>query len=121
MVPGVVSRRPTIYYAPSATDAWSQAMSYSTQSTVPIEMLPGIGQRTAKILRQLGVATIGQFRRTPEQMLVELFGPSIRKVYAQVTPAKQGQRSVSVRRSAKGEKTSWLQKVKLAQSFVAML
>lgn len=53
-------------------------MFLSTTSNVPIEFLPNIGKRTAKVLRSLGVATIGQFTQLPEQLLIELFGPSIR-------------------------------------------
>ena len=53
-------------------------MTYSTQSNIPIELMPGIGQRTAKVLRKLEIKTIGQFKQMPEKVLVELFGPSIR-------------------------------------------
>lgn len=59
-------------------------MSYSSTSSVPIEMLPGIGKRTAKVLRAMQVKTIGQFKNVPEQMLVELLGPSIRQPYSVV-------------------------------------
>lgn len=58
-------------------------MSYSKESTVPIELLPGIGQRTALVLKQLEIKTIGQFKQMPEKVLVEIFGPSIRSVYWQ--------------------------------------
>lgn len=56
-------------------------MSYSKKSNLPIEYLPGIGWRTARILKKLDIFTIGQFKQVPEKMLVELFGPSIRMVY----------------------------------------
>ena len=59
-------------------------MSYSSTSTVPIEMLPGIGKRTAKILRSMHVRTVGQFKSVPERLLVEIFGPSIRQPYTRV-------------------------------------
>lgn len=59
-------------------------MSYSSTSTVPIEMLPGIGRRTAKVLRSMHIRTIGQFKTLPEKMLVEIFGPSIRSLYTAV-------------------------------------
>lgn len=59
-------------------------MSYSFSSTVPIEMLPGIGRHTAKVLRSLTIATVGQFKQLPVTVLVELFGPSIRSVYSTV-------------------------------------
>ncbi|MFA6027458.1 MAG: hypothetical protein WC752_00845 [Patescibacteria group bacterium] len=58
-------------------------MSYSKQSTVPIELLPGIGQRTALVLRKFEIKTIGQFKQMPEKVLVEIFGPSIKKAYWQ--------------------------------------
>lgn len=61
-------------------------MSFSKSSTVPINMLPGLGYRTAKALRRLDIYTVGQFKETPEKILVELFGPSIRKLYKQVNP-----------------------------------
>ncbi|EKD78301.1 MAG: hypothetical protein ACD_41C00372G0009 [uncultured bacterium] len=59
-------------------------MSYSKSSTVPIEMLPGIGRRTAQVLRTMHVYTVGQFKTLPPALLVEVFGPSIRQVHATV-------------------------------------
>lgn len=52
-------------------------MSYS--SNTPIQFLPNIGNRTSKILHELGVHTAGQLKAIPDEMLVELFGPSIRQ------------------------------------------
>lgn len=78
-------------------------MSYSSASTVPIEMLPGIGRRTAKLLRAMQVRTVGQFKTLPEGLLVEVFGPSIRPVHVAV----RGLRPITV-------KASWLGKMKLA-------
>lgn len=59
-------------------------MSYSNSSTVPIDMLPGIGRRTAKVLHAFQIHTIGQFKSVPERVLIELFGPSIRAPYYSV-------------------------------------
>ena len=59
-------------------------MSYSYSSTVPIQMLPGIGRRTAKVLHSLQIHTVGQFKAMPERVLVELFGPSISNVHQTV-------------------------------------
>lgn len=59
-------------------------MSYSHSSTVPIDMLPGIGRRTAKVLHAFQIHTIGQFKSIPERVLIELFGPSIRAPYYNV-------------------------------------
>ena len=56
-------------------------MSFASTSTVPIELLPGIGKRTAKVLRSIGIRTIGQFKQLPEGVLVELFGPSIKQLH----------------------------------------
>lgn len=56
-------------------------MSYQKNSTVPIELLPGIGKRTAKILKRMDIQTVGDFHQVPLAMLVEIFGPSIKKVY----------------------------------------
>lgn len=50
----------------------------SFAQNTPIQYLPNIGNRTAKILHQLGVHTAGQLKSIPEEMLVEIFGPSIR-------------------------------------------
>lgn len=61
-------------------------MSYSHSSTVPIEMLPGIGRRTAKVLRSLHVTTVGQFKKLPERVLIDLFGPTIIPVHKMVKP-----------------------------------
>jgi nucleotidyltransferase/DNA polymerase involved in DNA repair len=47
-------------------------------------MLPGIGHRTAQVLRSMHIRTVGQFKSLPEQMLIEIFGPSIRALYNHV-------------------------------------
>lgn len=41
-----------------------------------IDLLPGIGRRTATYLRNRGVRTIGQFNRLPQYAAVKLFGIS---------------------------------------------
>jgi DNA polymerase-4 len=43
---------------------------------VVIDLLPGIGRRTAAYLRNRGVATIGTFARLPQTAAVQLFGVS---------------------------------------------
>ena len=43
---------------------------------IVIDLLPGIGRRTATYLRNRGIRTIGQFRRLPQYMAVKLFGIS---------------------------------------------
>jgi nucleotidyltransferase/DNA polymerase involved in DNA repair len=91
-------------------------MSYSYSSTVPIEMLPGIGRRTAKVLRSMHVRTVGQFKVLPERMLVEIFGPSIRSLYQHVhgTAAKSVTRIVTPNR---WKTTMKKQPLKLSQKF----
>lgn len=43
---------------------------------VVIDLLPGIGRRTATYLRNRGVNTIGKFARLPQTAAVQLFGVS---------------------------------------------
>lgn len=43
----------------------------------PIFSLPGIGRRTATLLHQAGVQTIGSFVRLPDLLLEHTFGPSV--------------------------------------------
>lgn len=83
-------------------------------------MLPGIGHRTAKVLRTWKIATVGQFKQLPENVLIELFGPSIRPVYHavqgrswQVRPTDRDR--VSQRRSLNKDTTvlSFAQKLRL--------
>jgi len=44
--------------------------------SVVIELLPGIGRRTATYLRNRGINTIGKFSRLPQTAAVRLFGIS---------------------------------------------
>lgn len=78
-------------------------------------MLPGIGRRTAKVLRMMQVRTIGQFKAIPEAVLVELFGPSIRTNYHAVQGMHPHKRFVT--RSAKFTvRANWLGRLKFAQA-----
>lgn len=43
---------------------------------IVIDLLPGIGRRTATYLRNRGVTTIGKFARLPQTAAVQLFGVS---------------------------------------------
>ncbi len=85
-------------------------MTYIKRSNLPVDFLPGIGQRTAKVLKSLDIRTIGQFQRTPEKVLVELFGPSIRQVI--------GWREKS---QAQKKNLSWYQKVQVASQIMMLL
>jgi len=88
-------------------------MSYSKQSTVPIEFLPGIGRRTAKVLHKLEIKTIGQFKQMPEQVLIELFGPSIKTVYYKTNNIKK----ITVPKKNK----NIYQKIKMIPAFLSLL
>jgi len=88
-------------------------MSYSNYSTVPIELLPGIGRRTALCLKKLEIKTIGQFKQMPEKILIELFGPSIKTVYYQT-------RGLIIR-PKKPQPKNLLYKIKMAQVFASFL
>lgn len=45
-----------------------------------IDFVPGVGKRTAHILHQMGVHTVGQLSHIPEGVLEHIFGPSILQV-----------------------------------------
>lgn len=80
-------------------------MSFSHFSTVPIELLPGIGPRTATVLHKLDIRTVGQFKNTSEKILVELFGPSIRSVHHFVQGTSRSLTSTSASSNIKSLKT----------------
>ena len=63
-------------------------MSYSKTSNIPIELLHGIGPRTAKVLKSLDIYTVAQFRKIPSKILLELFGPSILPLHRRVNNKK---------------------------------
>lgn len=94
----------------------------------PIQFLPGIGWRTAGVLHELGVHTAGQLSRVPDQMLIELFGPSIRSVlkFIEVKPVSvtnAGSIFTATREDVpqRTEKKSLLQRLRLAAQFVSVL
>lgn len=92
-------------------------------------MLPGIGKRTAQVLRSLDIRTIGQFKRVPEKMLIELFGPSIRSVYLYVHNKKMFDVSSDVLRSTelpqgraqKKKRLKARHKIKVASLMLSMM
>lgn len=92
-------------------------MSYSKSSNIPIELLNGIGPRTARVLRSLDIHTVAQFRRIPEKILLELFGPSILPVHRR---ANNRQFRIKKRAPA-APKNSFLKKIQLATSFISLL
>lgn len=87
---------------------------------MPVDFLPGIGQRTANILKSLDIKTIGQFKSMPEGVLVEIFGPSIRKTYAKVCGGSRLKQYKPIKRKKKRAK-SWYQKIHLASQIVSLL
>lgn len=102
----------------------------SFANNTPIQFLPGIGPRTAKVLHDLGVHTAGQLTTVPENMLIELFGPSIRSVVKFVTvrpvthatPPIQKQPLYSSMYAAPSTHSgSWLTRVRKAMKLAAFL
>ena len=85
-------------------------MSYSKKSNIPIELLPGVGPRTAKVLKSLDIHTVSHFKKVPEKMLLELFGPSIVPVHRQVQ-----NKTYSIK------KRSFAKKIHLAMNFMSFL
>lgn len=103
-------------------------MSFSTNT--PIQYIPGIGWRTAKVMHELGIHTSGQLQNMPESVLIELFGPSIKSVIKTITPDElpreqsYGDRAATMKEWAGAiadEKLSWVSRFRLAAQFVAHL
>lgn len=104
-------------------------MFYSSSSNVPIEMLPHLGLRTAKVLRSWNIRTVGQFKQLPERVLVELFGPSIRGVYYDVRGINYIKESVARKKMSQSSALpsqrstnamSFLQKLRLASTVLSL-
>ncbi len=91
-------------------------MTFSTTSNVPIEFMPNIGKRTAKVLRSLGIDTIGQFTQLPEQLLIELFGPSIRSALVEPLVVPTIKPIITSKRAL-----PFFKRFQLASQFMAML
>jgi len=51
-------------------------------SPLPVEKIPGIGRVNKRILNEMGIGTVGQLQRVPEEYLVTLFGQNGRKFAA---------------------------------------
>lgn len=106
-------------------------MSFSKHT--PIQYLPNIGWRTAKVMHELGIHTAGQLQHMPESVLVELFGPSIRNVLQLLQeekkeipniPSTKNTQSKNMKEWASAignEKLSWFSRFKLAAQFVSHL
>lgn len=63
----------------------------SFAQNTPIQFVPGIGWRTAQVMHDLGIHTVGHLDHIPENILIELFGPSIRSILnliGRVAPTK---------------------------------
>ena len=95
----------------------------SFAQNTPIQFVPGIGRRTAKVLHELGIHTAGQFNRMPNRVLVELFGPSIKAVINTVsTPTQRAQRSTKNNANQKAaSKPKFMKRIRLAAQLAAVL
>lgn len=108
----------------------------SFAKNTPVQFIPGVGWRTAKVLHELDLHTAGQLNYMPEKVLVELFGPSIRSVlttlHSSTTAIKKTVRRQSSQtfttaqvngkvKSAliiKSDKKSFLKRLQLAAQFI---
>jgi len=86
----------------------------------PIHFIPGIGKRTADILHNLGIHTAGQFKKVPESILIELFGPSIRQI-TNIVHVKKSLQPVKYSAKDLEKKQSLMKRMQHAWQFVAML
>lgn len=84
-------------------------------------MLPGIGKRTAKILQSMDIHTIGEFKTAPEKLLVEVFGPSIRKIYSAVNPAYHTRTTPHTTSSVQPRKLNFTKRIKAAGLMLTFL
>ncbi len=55
----------------------TMSATHSIRHQQPIFDIPGIGWRTARVLYESGIRTVGQFVGLPELLLRETFGPSL--------------------------------------------
>lgn len=93
----------------------------SFAQNTPVHFIPGIGVRTAKVLHGLGLHTAGQLNNVPENILVEIFGPSIRTVLKTLqTPPVQKEIQPSTN-TITGEKRNIFEKIRTAAQFVSVL
>lgn len=81
----------------------STTATTSLVDTSPIFQIPGIGRRTAKLLYDAGVETVGSFTRLPDLLLEATFGPSL--------PALRREALHSLERSSKREFTDLLRRM----------
>lgn len=96
-------------------------MSFATNT--PIQYLPGIGWRTAKVMHELGVHTAGQLNAMPEKVLVELFGPSIKPVISRISISTPTKKKHTTTYSTKPviKKKSLSQRLRMAATVMTML
>lgn len=101
---------------------------------MPIQFIPGVGKRTAQILHQMGVHTVGQLADIPDGVLEHIFGPSIHLVMdlartkhlpknpMQFSSVAAGSGyTESVRSVVQGEQLSWWKKFQLAAKVMSVL
>lgn len=101
----------------------------SFADNTPIHFIPGIGQRTAAVLHDLEIHTFGQFIRVPEQVLIALFGPSIKQVtgLVQHAPRTYTVKTPAIKKTAQSEQfwqktggSVW-KKIQMATRVMSML
>jgi nucleotidyltransferase/DNA polymerase involved in DNA repair len=102
----------------------------SFAQNTPIQFIPGIGWRTAEVMHDLGIHTVGHLGHIPENILIELFGPSIRSILNLVGQAAPARRvgptpddaafRASNNTPAKS-KPSFTQRLRIATRMMAML
>ncbi len=70
-------------------------------AAAPCGLIPGIGPKTAERLRQVGLDTLGELRRTPADQLAARFGPRLgaalqsRARFEDETPVTEGRKVIS--------------------------
>jgi nucleotidyltransferase/DNA polymerase involved in DNA repair len=94
--------------------------SMSFAKNTPIQFIPGIGWRTAEVMHDLGIHTVGHLIHIPDNMLVELFGPSIRSILQMVGPTTHAV-APSVPHTVAKTKPSFTQRLRIATRVMAML
>lgn len=91
----------------------------------PIQFVPGIGWRTANVMHTLGIHTVGQLNKIPENILIELFGPSIRSILHMVgftvRPVQQHTDAVTVSTRTQTEKPTWRKRLQIATRVMSLL
>lgn len=94
----------------------------------PIQFVPGVGKRTAHVMHNLGIHTTGQLNRVPDELLIELFGPSIRSVISTIRGRAITKQSTQqqtgapvVQKARPNNANSFFKRMKIATQLLAVL